>query len=120
MLDNLCKHSLRFDPFIRHFLYPTFQVSYDSIVINDYYFFLFLMQSLRRATGRRYTTISMGQTSGLDEPTERGDWESLGVPVPHGQVQHRCWVRLPALEPEINKDETSGGRQERLLLYVTF
>ena len=82
--------------------------------------FFFLMQSLRRATGRKDTTISMGQTSGLDEPTKRGDWESLAVPVPHGQVQHGCWVRLTALEPEINKGETSGERQKRLLSYVTF
>lgn len=90
-------------------------------MIDDDYFFLFLlMQSLRRATGRKDTTISMGQTSDLDEPTKRWAWESLGVPVPHGQVQHGCWVRLTALEPEINKDETSGGRQKRLLFYVTF
>ena len=82
--------------------------------------FFFLMQSLRRATGRKDTTISMGQTSGLDEPTKRGNGESLGVPLPHGQVQHGCWVRLTALEPEINKDETSGERQKRLLSYVTF
>ena len=82
--------------------------------------FFFLMQSLRGATGRKDTTISMGQTSGLDEPTKRGDWESLGVPVPHGQAQLGCWVRLTALEPEINKDETSGGRQKRLLSYVSF
>ena len=78
------------------------------------------MQSLTRATGRKDTTISMGQTSGLDEPTKRGDRESLGVPVPHDQVQHGCWVRLTALEPEINKGETSGERQKRLLFYVTF